>query len=93
MLSETNTQRLSVLVHSMLGAAAGYASLYISRGLYALVFSVLFLLVIGFASSKTFAKGKDNKWWLGNGGAVYLLVWFITWILFFNLFTVPAKIF
>ena len=27
---------------------------------------------------------KELKWFLTNGGWLYLFVWFITWVIFFN---------
>ncbi len=85
-------QRISVLLHTIFGAAAGYISLYFSRFWFALGASIILLLIIGFITQKTFGKGKDRKWWLGNGAAIYILVWLASWIIFFNLVPLPQRI-
>ena len=41
------------------------------------------LLIAGYVSEYIVAK-KGIKWWLGNGGIVYILLWLVTWILFYN---------
>ena len=86
-------QRVSVAVHAVFGLIAGYLSLYFSRFLYALGASLILLIIIGFITQKTFGKGKDRKWWLGNGVAIYILVWLMAWVLLFNLVPLPTKIF
>ena len=92
-MSDLKIQRVSVLVHAVLGVIAGYISIYFSRFWYSLGFSIAVLIIIGFVGQKTYAKGKDRKWWAGNGIAIYILVWLVSWILFFNLMPIPQKIF
>ncbi|MBI5347044.1 MAG: DUF5379 family protein [Candidatus Aenigmarchaeota archaeon] len=97
-------QRVSVVVHTVFGFLAGYLSLYFSRFWYALGASLVLLIILGFITQKTFGKKRagtseasvqqrfDRKWWLGNGVAIYLLIWLMAWILLFNLVPLPQKI-
>lgn len=90
---ELSAQRVSVGLHSVLGVIAGYISLSFSMGFYALGFSIAVMLLLGIITKKTLGQGKDKNWWLGNGGAIYMLVWFASWTLLFNLISpLPAKI-
>jgi len=33
---------------------------------------------------KMVKEKKDSKWWLGNGMIVYILLWFVSWTVFYN---------
>ncbi len=89
---DLKSQRVSVVIHTVFGLLAGYLSLYFSRFWFALGASIILLLVVGLITQKTYAKGKDRKWWLGNGVAIYILVWLMAWILLLNLVPIPPKI-
>ena len=91
-MSDLKSQRIAVVVHTIFGIIAGYLSLYFSRFWFALGAVVALLIILGFITQKTFGKGKDRKWWLGNGVGIYILVWLATWILLFNAVPLPAKI-
>ncbi len=91
-MSDLRSQRISVLVHTIFGVISGYLSLYFSRFWYALGASIVLLLIVGFITQKTFGKGKDRKWWVGNGLAIFILIWLISWILFLNLLPLPQRI-
>ena len=93
-MDDLKDQRISIAMHSLLGVIVGYGSLYLSRGIYALGFAVIILLVLGPVVKRTIGKDKDKNWWLGNGAIVYLLIWFVSWVLLFNLVSpLPPKIF
>jgi len=89
---ELRAQRMAVVIHTIAGIVAGYVSLFFSRFWYALAPTIIILVVVGFVSQKTVGKGKDRKWWLGNGVAMYIMMWLLSWIVFFNLVAIPAKI-
>jgi len=89
---DLKAQRIAVAIHVVAGIVAGYLSLFFSRFWYALAPAIIILLIIGLISQKTVGKGKDRKWWLGNGVAMYIMVWLLSWILFFNLVPLPGKI-
>jgi len=89
---ELKAQRIAIAVHVIAGIVAGYVSLFFSRFWYALAPTIIILLVVGFVTQKTFGKGKDRKWWLGNGVAMYIMIWLLSWIVFFNLVPLPGKI-
>ncbi len=89
---ELKPQRLAVVLHTITGLIAGYLSLYFSRFWYALGPAILLMLISGFITQKTFGKGKDKKWWMGNGAVIYLLVWIMAWIVLFNIVPLPVNI-
>lgn len=89
---ELKSQRIAVVVHTIFGLIAGYLSLYFTKFWYSLGGALILLIILGFITQKTFGKGKDRKWWAGNGVAIYILVWLMAWVLFFNLMPIPAKI-
>jgi len=74
-----------MLVHIAAGIIAGYLSYIISDTTYALVMAFVVLLSMKFATNVMAKEKKKFNWWFGNGGVVYLFLWFITWIIFLNL--------
>ena len=86
-MDEIGEQRVSVAIHAAAGAVMGWVSIIItamSRTLYAVILGLVVLYVIGFAVEKIVGK-KGFKWWAGNGLFIYLFIWFIVWVLLFNL--------
>lgn len=84
---DTNQSRTSVAIHVVAAIVMGWVSDVMST-IYTKWLSVglalVVLVALGFLI-QNIAKGKDMKWWLGNGGIVYILFWIVTWVLFFNL--------
>ena len=76
--------RVSVGVHTAAAVFAGWASLFVGRGLYALGLAIVILIIAGFATEKLAGK-RGIKWWLGNGAIVYLFFWLVSWTFFFNM--------
>ena len=66
---------LSELGRSLYGAAGNYVAISLA---------LIFLVITAEVSKKLFKIDKEFKWFLSNGGWIYLLIWFISWIIFFN---------
>jgi len=80
----------STIVYIIVGIIVGYLS-QIGRDLYgisgnyvAISLALIFLVLVAEINKKAFKIGKDFKWFWSNGGWIYLLVWFISWLVFFN---------
>lgn len=80
----------TMVVYIIVGIIVGYLSelgrsLYQAAGNYVAISLVLiFLVITAEVSKKLFKINKEFKWFLSNGGWIYLLVWFISWVIFFN---------
>ena len=79
-----------MIVYIIVGIIVGYLSNF-ARNLYgetgnfvALSLALIFLVITSEVNKKIFKLNKDLKWFLSNGGWMFLFVWFITWIIFFN---------
>lgn len=73
----------SLLVYFVAAILAGYASFAVRDNLLALALAI----AVFFVSSilvKNFLK-KQVKWLLSNGGYLYFFIWFITWVILYNL--------
>lgn len=84
---ETKQSRFSVVVHLVAAVVMGWISFTLSAVYTKWLFVFLgfaVLVAIGFALERVVGK-KGVKWWLGNGGIIYLFVWVVTWVLLFNL--------
>jgi len=75
-------ENVSMLVFIISGIIVGGISKFFSAGISFLI-SVIVMIIIGKVLAKKF--GKDTKWWVTNGGLIYLFIWIIAWVLFFNL--------
>jgi len=80
----------SMLIYIIVGIIIGYLSqlgrnLYGETGNYiAIILALVFLVLTAEINKKVFKINQEFKWFWSNGGWVYLFVWFITWIIFFN---------
>ncbi len=83
-MDELNASRVSLAIHTVAGVIAGYASVLFDRAIYSFGLAILILLITGYVT-EFLLKKKGIKWWMANGGVLYILVWLVTWIYFFNL--------
>jgi hypothetical protein len=89
-MEEIKKSRISVVVHSFAAIVMGLASVYIasvSRTLFAGIAGIIVLIVLGLATKR--ASKTEIKWWLSNGAAVFVLVWFVSWVVFHNIGVLP----
>lgn len=83
---ETHT-RISVIIYTIAAIAVGYASILISQilgNMLTIFTGLIFIWIVGKLIQITLGK-KDLKWLIGNGAFIYIFVWLISWIFFFNL--------
>ena len=75
---------VTTLVFAVLGIAVGYASFAINNSIQA--FFVMLLVAVAFyLALGKFAKIKqDRRWWLGNAAIIYVLVWIVSWTIYYN---------
>ena len=80
----------TMAVYIVVGVIIGYLSQY-GRNLYgesgnfiALGLALIFLVLTAELNKKIFKINKEFKWFWSNGGWIYLFIWFISWIIFFN---------
>ena len=78
-------EKLSMIVHAVVGVVAGYASFMVNNNFGALGIMIVMMFVMRAVTNKIAKENKDMKWWLSNGGGIYFLIWFVSWIAFFNL--------
>jgi hypothetical protein len=77
-------------VFIIVGIIVGYLSQF-SRNLYgesgnyiAISLAIIFLVITTEVNKKLFKMEKNFNWFLSNGGWLYIFVWLISWIVFFN---------
>lgn len=88
-----NEEIKSTLLFAATSVVAGYISFFLTPAKPAAIPATSLLLVLVtmiaiFLGTKTLIQkleGKKNmQWIMGNGGAIYLFLWFVTWIIFYN---------
>ncbi len=85
-MEELTQTRISIGIHAVVAIMIGWVSVQVaaaSRTLFAGILGIVILLVIGYLIEKITGK-KGIKWWFGNGAIIYLLVWLVSWVYFFN---------
>ncbi len=78
-------EKLVMLLNFAVGIAVGYLSFLLNSNTYAIASMLIVGIIMNFVSGKIAGGGKDFKWWLTNGGMVYIFIWFVAWVLFLNL--------
>ena len=79
----------SFWVLSVLGVIWGYASFLIDKNMQssAIPFALGIFSIFIFAQilKRILKINEKIKWFMTNGGWVYIFLWFVTWIIFYNL--------
>lgn len=86
-MDDLNQSRFSVTLHVATAIAMGWLSFSIQAMFtkwVSVILAFIVLGVLGFATQNV-AKGKDMKWWLGNGAFIYFMVWIVSWVFFYNM--------
>ncbi|MFZ3078004.1 MAG: hypothetical protein WA139_06120 [Candidatus Aenigmatarchaeota archaeon] len=88
-----NEEVKSTLLFAATSIAAGYVSFVLTPAKPAFIPAVSLLVAFAATAAIFFGtkmliqklEGKKNmQWIMGNGGAIYLFLWFVTWIIFYN---------
>ncbi len=76
----------SVLVfYIILAVMLGYASFLLKNNLAAAGLAAAGFFVGAFVLENVLGEQKGYKWYFSNGGWIYFFVWFIIWVVFYNL--------
>ncbi len=84
-VTKMNKEILVMFANFFAGMVAGYASFLLNSNTYAVVLMAAVGVTMKFVSEKILAEKKDFKWWLANCGVIYIFMWFISWVIFLNL--------
>lgn len=76
---------ISTLVYFIAAIALGYVSFLLNSEFLAFGLMIIFLVLTAGLLKKVFKIEGGFKWFLSHGGWLYLFIWFITWVIFFNL--------
>ena len=87
-MTDLNASRISLTIHTLAGFGAGYLYFYIENSIFLFLAAIAILFVTGFITEKIVKKDMVKKagikWWLGNGALIFILIWLVAWIYFFN---------
>ena len=75
----------SLVSFIIIGLPAGIISYYIRNNFAALIFAIIILYATSEVLKKILKINEKFNWFLKNGGWIYIFIWFITWIIFYNL--------
>ena len=80
-----NKETLAMVANFVAGAIVGFIAFLLKSNEYSIAAMVAVGIAMKFASEKIAGEKKDFKWWVSNGGFVYIFIWFVAWVLFLNL--------
>lgn len=75
----------STIIYLASGVLLGYVSFLLNDEFLALGMAVASLVVIAGLMKKLLKLDEGFKWFWSHGGWMYFFIWFITWVIFFNL--------
>lgn len=78
-------EKISLVIYSMVGIIVGYISFLINNNWLSLLLAIIVLFGMSEILKKALKIKEKFKWFLSNGGWIYIFIWFITWIIFYNL--------
>lgn len=81
-------EKISLFAYVIFGIVIGIVSFYLQKGLYGLVVMIAGLFAMYAILSKLLKINEKIKWFITNGGWIYIFAWFITWTILYNLYLV-----
>jgi hypothetical protein len=75
----------STVVYVIAGIIIGYISFLLNDQFLALGLVVVVLFLIAEALKRVLKLDTKFTWFWSHGGWIYLFVWFITWVILYNL--------
>jgi len=78
-------EKKCVIIYLIAGIIIGYLSFLVGNNYLAALLAIIFLIVIEEILKRIFKIEEKFGWFMSNGGWIYIFVWFIVWIIFYNL--------
>ena len=78
-------ENISTIAFTILGIIIGYVSFLLSNNYLSLGVAVVVLYIGAQLFKRIFKINEKLNWFWTNGGWIYLFMWFIVWIVFYNL--------
>jgi hypothetical protein len=75
----------TTVAFTILGIIIGYTSYFLMNNYLSLALAFIFLYLGSQIFKVIFKINEKFNWFWSNGGWLYLFVWFIVWIIFYNL--------
>lgn len=78
-------EKKCIIVFLIAGIIIGYLSFLVGNNYLAALLAIISLIVIEEVLRRIFKIEEKFGWFMSNGGWIYIFVWFIVWIIFYNL--------
>lgn len=75
----------TAIVFAVIGIITGYASFLLNNSGLSFLLMIVAAAVFYFLLSKLAKIKQDKRWWIGNAFIVYILMWLISWTVYYNL--------
>jgi hypothetical protein len=73
------------LAFAALGAIVGYLGYTLMNNYFAVTLALAVLFISMKVFEIIFKKKENYKWFMSNGGWIYIFVWLVIWIVFYNM--------
>jgi multisubunit Na+/H+ antiporter MnhG subunit len=75
----------TAIIFAIIGIIVGYASFVINNSTLSFVLMIIVGAVFYFLVKIAAKIKQDKRWWIGNAFIVYIFLWLITWIVYYNI--------
>jgi p-aminobenzoyl-glutamate transporter AbgT len=79
-----DTELKSNLAFAIVGIAVGYASFLTNSNIGAFILMIVIGAAVAFILKRKLKITESYKWFFSNGLIIYILLWLITWVIFYN---------
>jgi multisubunit Na+/H+ antiporter MnhB subunit len=74
----------TAIIFAVIGIITGYASFLLNSPGLSFGLMVIVGVVLYFIFKKIAKIQQDRKWWVSNAFIIYVLLWLITWTVYYN---------
>jgi hypothetical protein len=78
-------EKKCIIIFLIAGIIIGYLSFLVGNNYLAAILAIIVLIVIEEILRRAFKIEEKFGWFMSNGGWIYIFIWFIVWIIFYNL--------
>ena len=77
-------EKKSLITYLIFGTIIGIVSYYLNSSLMSFGLAVIVLVALQSILKTTMKLDEKFKWFMSNGGWLYIFIWFIVWTIMYN---------
>ena len=77
-------EKKSIITYLIFGTLIGIVSYYLNSSLMSLGVAIVVLVALQSVLKAVMKLDEKFQWFMSNGGWLYIFVWFIIWVIMYN---------